>query len=69
MLNIFNPAYFVRRLTRTKVSSELSFQARALARWDNEGGASKGSERPNIPKGEALNVGQRISETLPKSIS
>ena len=52
MFNLFNPANLVRKFTRTMASSELSFQARAIARWDNEGGAPKASERHIIPQGE-----------------
>ena len=52
MFNLFNPANLVRKFTRTMASSELSFQARAIARWDNEGGAPNASERHNIPQGE-----------------
>ena len=69
MLNMFNPVQFVRRLTRTKASSEMSLQAGAIARWDNEGGASEASERQNISIGEALNIGQGIGETSPQSKS
>jgi hypothetical protein len=52
MFNLFNPAKFVRRFTKLRGDGELSFQARAIARWDNEGGAPKASERHNIPQGE-----------------
>jgi hypothetical protein len=52
MFNLFNPANLVRKLARTSDSNELSFQARAIARWDNEGGAPKASERHNIPQDE-----------------
>jgi hypothetical protein len=52
MFNLFNPANLVRRFARMKSNGELSFQARAIARWDNEGGAPKASERHNIPHEE-----------------
>jgi hypothetical protein len=52
MFNLFNPANLVRKLTRIEADSELSFQTRAIARWDNEGGAPKASERHNIPQDE-----------------
>src|SRR5689334_757608 len=52
MFNLFNPAKFARRFTKIKGNGELSFQARAIARWDNEGGAPKASERQNNPQGE-----------------
>jgi hypothetical protein len=52
MFSLFKPANFVRRLTRMKADSESSFQARALARWDNEGGATKASERHYISQDE-----------------
>ncbi len=52
MFNMFNPPNLVRKLTSATARSELSFQARAIARWDNEGGAPKASERHNIPHDE-----------------
>ncbi len=52
MFNLFNPAHLVRRFTRIKGNGESSFQARAIARWDNEGGAPKASERHDIPQGK-----------------
>ena len=52
MFNLFNPARFMRRFTRIKGNGELSFQARAIARWDNEGGAPKASERNNKPQSD-----------------
>jgi hypothetical protein len=45
MFNVFSPAKFVRRFTRIKGNGDPGFQARAIARWDNEGGAPKASER------------------------
>jgi hypothetical protein len=52
MLNSFNPAKFVRPFTTKKGDSGLSFQARAIARWDNEGGAPNASDQHNSPNGE-----------------
>ena len=52
MFKMFNPPSFMRKLASTTASSELSFQARAIARWDDEGGAPKASEQHNIPHDE-----------------
>ena len=57
------------RISWDEAISEMSLQAGAIARWDNEGGASEASERQNISIGEALNIGQRIGETSPQSKS
>ncbi len=50
MFNMFNPPNLVRKLGSTSAPTELNFQARALARWDNEGGAPKASERHDNPQ-------------------
>jgi hypothetical protein len=65
MFNFFNPANLVRKFTRKMASSELSFQARAIARWDNEGGAPKASERHFIPQGEKHRHRAPMSEGEP----
>jgi hypothetical protein len=52
MFDMFNPANLVRKLARTTARSESSFQAREIARWENEGGAPKASERHTISHDE-----------------
>ena len=52
MFNLLSPAKYVRRFTRIKARSQLSSQAGAIARWDNEGGAPSASDRRNIPQDE-----------------
>jgi hypothetical protein len=52
MFNLFNPANLVRGLTRMNGNGELSFQARAIARWDNEEGGPKASGRHNSRQDE-----------------
>jgi len=65
MFSLFNPANLVRKFTRPMATSELSFQARAIARWDNEGGAPKASERHFISQSEKHRHRAPISEGEP----
>jgi hypothetical protein len=65
MFNLLNPAKFVRQFTKMKDNGELSFQSRAIARWDNEGGAPKASERQNIPQFEKHRHQEPMSEGEP----
>ena len=64
MFNLFDLAKFVRRFTRMKGNGELSFQARALARWDNEGGAPSAPEH-NIPHEDEHRYRPPMSDGVP----
>ena len=46
---MFNPANIATSISK-RAENELSLYAAAIARWDDEGGASKAPEQQNIPK-------------------
>jgi hypothetical protein len=67
MFKMLNPPNLVRKLTSTMARRELSFQARAIARWDNEGGAPKASDEKDLHRAPLSDGDSDVSLMRPAS--